>query len=671
MRISDIKKVEIASADNMDYVWYITKQNQSFADLCYMSHILEDWNNNEFENYESFFNRNKTKQEYGSLSENTPHRATINCVPAGLLTTNDPYDSDNLTPLYYSIKERCNANFANTQSYQDLINNQLQSFVLIVNNNNMNPLLFLLKILLQVGDATGEYKITINEFKLFVATTSLWKDYFKVTDSILRYREDSVYKNECDNARTQSVQDVRIQKFLANHEFIETEGKELVLQDQFVMRARKLVANFEINGTTTERSGLTYYVNGKDATLNKDVLSYLSAIRTKPFLLLAGISGTGKSRIVKEMAYASCPDEGDLRKDKTSPGNYCLVEVKPNWNDSTELLGYETVLDGGNYHLTKFVKFLIKAMQHENVPFFVCLDEMNLAAVEQYFAEFLSILESRKDVDGTIKSEPLIPAAIFEKYQQKLHKELFPTKDSSNTSTGAGCYTTDEGTAVYLHSTYAKLMEEGLRIPRNLIVVGTVNMDDTTYQFSRKVIDRAMTIEMNEVNLNDMFDIEKPDALSYREDVVDKGWFFAPFAQSNNVLQQMNSDERELLTEKIKTTIGQTDADGTTTPDSLEAILGKTPFRIAYRVVNELILHFYALRCWENKDTEFEELYNKALDNILMMKVLPRIEGNEDLVKEPLAQLATWTEVAYPKANAKIIEMRERLELSHFTSFWP
>lgn len=669
MRISDIKKVEIASADNMDYVWYITKQNQSFADLCYMSHILEDWNNNEFENYESFFNRNKTKQEYGSLSENTPHRATINCVPAGLLTTNDPYDSDNLTPLYYSIKERCNANFANTQSYQDLINNQLQSFVLIVNNNNMNPLLFLLKILLQVGDATGEYKITINEFKLFVATTSLWKDYFKVTDSILRYREDSVYKNECDNARTQSVQDVRIQKFLANHEFIETEGKELVLQDQFVMRARKLVANFEINGTTTERSGLTYYVNGKDATLNKDVLSYLSVIRTKPFLLLAGISGTGKSRIVKEMAYASCPNEGDLREDTTSPGNYCLVEVKPNWNDSTELLGYETVLDGGNYHLTKFVKFLIKAMQHENVPFFVCLDEMNLAAVEQYFAEFLSILESRKDVDGTIKSEPLIPAAIFEKYQQKLHKELFPTKDNSNTSTGAGCYTTD-GTAVYLHSTYAKLMEEGLRIPRNLIVVGTVNMDDTTYQFSRKVIDRAMTIEMNEVNLNDMFDIEKPDALSYREDVVDKGWFFAPFAQSNNVLQQMNSDERELLTEKIKTTIGQTDADGTTTPDSLEAILGKTPFRIAYRVVNELILHFYALR-WENKDAEFEELYNKALDNILMMKVLPRIEGNEDLVKAPLAQLATWTEVAYPKANAKIIEMRERLELSHFTSFWP
>lgn len=407
--------------------------------------------------------------------------------------------------------------------------------------------------------------------------------------------------------------------------------------------------------------------NTSEVKVSKDVLSYLSAIRTKPFLLLAGISGTGKSRIVKEMAYASCPDEGDLREDKTSPGNYCLVEVKPNWNDSTELLGYETVLDGGNYHLTKFVKFLIKAMQHENVPFFVCLDEMNLAAVEQYFAEFLSILESRKDVDGTIKSEPLIPAAIFNKYDNKLFKELFPPKEKQEKGTS---YTIDnDKIALCSNATYKILREEGLRIPRNLIVVGTVNMDDTTYQFSRKVIDRAMTIEMNEVNLNDMFAIEKPDALSYRENVVDKGWFFAPFAQSNNALQQMNG-ERELLAKKIKATIGQTDADGKTTPDSLEAILGKTPFRIAYRVVNELILHFYALR-WENKDAEFESLYNKALDNILMMKVLPRIEGNEDLVKEPLAQLDTWTAGAYPKANAKVIEMRERLERSHFTSFWP
>ena len=122
---------------------------------------------------------------------------------------------------------------------------------------------------------------------------------------------------------------------------------------------------------------------------------YLRAMRTKPFLLLAGISGTGKSRIVKQMAFDSCPDNAELRSDPTSPGNYCLIEVKPNWHDSTELLGYESKIGGAHYQLTTFVKFLIKAMLHPNVPFFVCLDEMNLAPVEQYFAEFLSVLESR------------------------------------------------------------------------------------------------------------------------------------------------------------------------------------------------------------------------------------------------------------------------------------
>ena len=516
--------------------------------------------------------------------------------------------------------------------------------------------------------------------------------FFNVSQNFLEKKENASihifhYNNErnFEDIELQSATDFRFSSRL--NTFITSSGDSLEVGDLLYMQqigksyGVKLIktsdTNYKIfNALLNERDRHFLLCtdeesndnpNTSEVKVSKDVLSYLSAIRTKPFLLLAGISGTGKSRIVKEMAYASCPDEGDLRKDKTSPGNYCLVEVKPNWNDSTELLGYETVLEGGNYHLTKFVKFLIKAMQHENVPFFVCLDEMNLAAVEQYFAEFLSILESRKDVDGTIKSEPLIPAAIFNKYDNKLFKELFPPKEKQEKGTS---YTIDnDKIALCSNATYKILREEGLRIPRNLIVVGTVNMDDTTYQFSRKVIDRAMTIEMNEVNLNDMFDIEKPDALSYREDVVDKGWFFAPFAQSNNALQQMNG-EHELLAKKIKATIGQTDADGKTTPDSLEAILGKTPFRIAYRVVNELILHFYALR-WENQEAEFEELYNKALDNILMMKVLPRIEGNEDLVKEPLAQLDTWTAGAYPKANDKIVEMRERLECSHFTSFWP
>ena len=86
----------------------------------------------------------------------------------------------------------------------------------------------------------------------------------------------------------------------------------------------------------------------------------LSAIRTKPFILLAGISGTGKSRIVRELAFKSCPKYLQ-DKDGTTPGNYCMIEVKPNWHDSTELLGYYSRL-GSNpgYQFTKFVKFLVQ-----------------------------------------------------------------------------------------------------------------------------------------------------------------------------------------------------------------------------------------------------------------------------------------------------------------------
>lgn len=160
-----------------------------------------------------------------------------------------------------------------------------------------------------------------------------------------------------------------------------------------------------------------------------NIQHYLRAMRTKPFLLLAGISGTGKSRIVKQMAFDSCPNLPELRKDATTPGNYCLVEVKPNWHDSSELIGYASQIGHPHYEVTPFVRFLAKALLYEEqrVPFFVCLDEMNLAPVEQYFAEFLSVLESRKVVNGRITSEALIPADVFAnaRYERQLKEDLF------------------------------------------------------------------------------------------------------------------------------------------------------------------------------------------------------------------------------------------------------
>ncbi len=370
---------------------------------------------------------------------------------------------------------------------------------------------------------------------------------------------------------------------------------------------------------------------------------YLTAMQTKPFLLLAGISGTGKSRIVKQMAFESCPDIPALRSDKTAPGNYELIEVKPNWHDSSELLGYESEIGGPHYVVTPFVRFLVKAMRYPDVPFFVCMDEMNLAPVEQYFAEFLSVLESRKLLsDGTITSEPLIKADIFSKYADQLHRDL------------------DITDAETYKAVYDRLKNDGLRLPSNLIVVGTVNMDETTHQFSRKVIDRAMTIEMNiedsETPFKNFF--EGGDALHYYDNPQPKELFLPKVVQASEALSILRAEDASYLKENVPGLL-----------HSLNSALNGTPFKIAYRVQNELILYFFSLR-EENPDEAAEALLAQAMDAILMMKVLPRIEGDEDLLDKPLKALAQFTE-NYPQASRKIAEMQERLPRAHFTSFWP
>lgn len=398
----------------------------------------------------------------------------------------------------------------------------------------------------------------------------------------------------------------------------------------------------QTNSIITKRAGLTKTIStAEDNAANYEDL--LTAMRTKPFLLLAGISGTGKSRIVKQMAFESCPDIPALRSDKTAPGNYELIEVKPNWHDSSELLGYESEIGGPHYVVTPFVRFLVKAMRYPDVPFFVCMDEMNLAPVEQYFAEFLSVLESRKLLsDGTITSEPLIKADIFSKYADQLHRDL-------------GITDTETYKAVY-----DRLKNDGLRLPSNLIVVGTVNMDETTHQFSRKVIDRAMTIEMNIEDAETPFKnfFEGGDALHYYDNPQPKDLFLPKVVQASEALSILSAEDAAYLKENVPGLL-----------HSLNSALNGTPFKIAYRVQNELILYFFSLR-EENPDEAAEALLAQAMDAILMMKVLPRIEGDEDLLDKPLKALAQFTE-NYPQASRKIAEMQERLPQAHFTCFWP
>ena len=421
---------------------------------------------------------------------------------------------------------------------------------------------------------------------------------------------------------------------------------------------------------------------------------YLLALRTKPFLLLAGISGTGKSRIVREFAFKSCPKYLQ-DKDGTTPGNYCMIEVKPNWHDSTELLGYYSNLSK-EYQFKKFVKFLVKAKMYPDVPFFVCLDEMNLAPVEQYFAEVLSILETRKhprnpetkEVDmKTIKTEVIVEAKYFQ--------QLEMINGSKNITTGlpAKQKLTDRDIYMKLYGIdeekdinkevgeKTELTTLGLTLPGNVLIIGTVNMDDTTHQFSRKVIDRAMTIEMNGGNLSAMFGGSKN--LEYLEDEAEQQKWQNAFTQryiSADEVLNAHPQEAETIMEKLPERLNE-----------LNKALKGTPFEVSYRVLNELTIMVGVLLDDNEEGKSIDDIINQAVDNILLMKILPRIEGDADMfaIKKKDVQYDNrlkWLESIAPDistdgeeeekeskqtAREKIHEMIERLDNQEFTRFWP
>lgn len=393
---------------------------------------------------------------------------------------------------------------------------------------------------------------------------------------------------------------------------------------------------------------------------------FLSALRTKPFLLLAGISGTGKSQKVQELAFMSCPEE--LRKeDSTTPGNYCLVEVKPNWHDSTELLGYYSALSG-RYELTDFIRFTYKALTNPNTPFFLCLDEMNLAPVEQYFAEYLSVLETRKRtiVDGEVRilTEPLLSKDKFNncRLNERVPKQTTGYMLDGDEYDTKLLYSPDDANII------AYLKNYGLHLPDNLFVIGTVNMDDTTHQFSRKVIDRAFTIEMNGGKMDEMFSAGSRAVLEYRDKdkLLPLSAFKSEFVRAYEVLED---DSFAKYADTIKARIPELlgNSDGTASEDSINGILKDTPFRVSYRVQNELVLYLSVLIENAGFPDDIESLIGEAALAILMEKVLPRIQGEQKQLETKggksnvLKDMKSFVETHFKPSDETVTEIYDKV----------
>lgn len=365
--------------------------------------------------------------------------------------------------------------------------------------------------------------------------------------------------------------------------------------------------------------------------------SLIRAIRTKPFVLLAGISGTGKSRIVRKLAQA-CWELGSDEAKAHKPSNFEMVQVKPNWHDSSELLGYVSRIgDKPQFIAGDFLKFIAKAWENPDRPYFLCLDEMNLAPVEQYFAEYLSVVESRKlkDDGKTIISDPLM---------KKEDEEWYHTLVAS-------IATTEEIREQFL--------KEGIGIPQNLIVVGTVNMDETTYSFSRKVLDRAMTIEMNEVDLRRGLH-KSDDTLPH----IEPEQILADAVEGFDVYDQ-NQESCNKVIDYL---------------DAVNKILDKTPFKVAYRTRNEFLIYIVNSLKLAGKEADVNSTISNALDEVTSMKILSRIEGDKrkvgflselkNVIKTRLAEIDGIERSGDNSVSlSKLTTMEERLK-SGYTSFW-
>lgn len=339
---------------------------------------------------------------------------------------------------------------------------------------------------------------------------------------------------------------------------------------------------------------------------------YITSLLAKPFVILTGNSGTGKTRISKQFAEYLEWESDEGKK------NWVIIPVGADWTDNTKILGYYNPLaeDGnGKYEKTKIVELIEEANRHKEIPYFVILDEMNLSHVERYFSDFLSHMET--------------PDTPFEL----------------------------EGYTIRLD------------YPENMFVVGTVNIDETTYMFSPKVLDRANVIEF------------KPQ----KEDV------FKVFSAAGTVGKMVPVNDgsaqaflklaKEIRTGKFAVdedlTHYYTDVDGDFTGSNLDYVEGvfsdiyeivqKYDFEFAFRTVKE-IRNYIAAAYELLEKTEFN--LNQIIDEQLLQKILPKIHGNKKEIGQMLEELTGLCDkYSLVLSKKKIEQMKGKLAKVQYASF--
>ena len=321
---------------------------------------------------------------------------------------------------------------------------------------------------------------------------------------------------------------------------------------------------------------------------------FVTALQTKGFVILSGISGTGKTKIAQAFA-AALPQPAD------GGANALFVTVRPDWRDSAALLGYHNPITDA-YVRTPFLDFLLRAARSweagDSQAFFVILDEMNLAHVEHYFVEVLSIIESGRDAGGWSREAIALP---------------LPT------------------------ALVAPDLPREVRLPPNLHIVGTVNLDETTHAFSPKVLDRAFAMELSDVDFRGF-----PPAPAAETTLAarDRAVLLDAFSWRGGYPRVGGVAMRERVAARLEIDPWLRDA----LVALNEAFAADDRLRIGYRVFEEAVAFVDA----GVENGLFAPLAGDdgaawaAFDAAATMKLLPRCHGSRGRLERPLLALLDW-----------------------------
>ncbi len=337
----------------------------------------------------------------------------------------------------------------------------------------------------------------------------------------------------------------------------------------------------------------------------------LCALAAKPFVILAGGTGTGKTRSAIGIAEALVGTDEKARKNQI-----VVVSVQADWTDKRSLLGYRNMLSangaGSTYVSSEAVRLMLRANADKTKPFFLILDEMNLSYVERYFADFLSSMESKK---------PL-----------RLHDREEPLKDEGG-----------------------NLIPQEIDWPRNLFVIGTVNIDETTYQFSPKVLDRAHVIEFK---------------VSWNQ--IETG-----FVRKEQGFRKMSQDE---ITKFMS--IACPSGEEALPPEGALAILkrihgklAESRFEFSHRTAHECARYATVRKQLSEASLSRSESLPETMDTAILQKVLPKLNGAQSAIEPLINSLLEATQAGadgaqeLSRSHAKLLQMQRALERDQFISF--